>query len=77
MVDVIHEEGGKVIKHSDGNLWKIIDDIVKTNIDGLNPMEPVAGMDIGEVKQKYGDRICLIGNYRLRRSSIKWFCGRG
>ena len=39
-----------------------MDDIVETNIDGLNPMEPVAGMDIGEVKQKYGDRICLIGN---------------
>ena len=25
-------------------------------------MELVAGMDIGEVKQKYGDKICLIGN---------------
>jgi len=62
MVDAIHEEGGKVIKHSDGNLWPILDAIVETGIDGLNPLEPVAGMDIGEVKRRYGHRLCLIGN---------------
>ena len=62
MVDAIHEEGGKVIKHSDGNLWPILDSIVETGVDGLNPMEPVAGMDIGEVKRRYGHRVCLIGN---------------
>jgi uroporphyrinogen decarboxylase len=62
MVNVIHEEGAKVIKHSDGNLWPILDMIVDTGIDGLNPMEPIAGMDIGEIKEKYGKRLCLIGN---------------
>ncbi|MBI4164386.1 MAG: hypothetical protein HY508_01480 [Acidobacteria bacterium] len=62
MVDVIHEEGGKVIKHSDGNLRPILDEIVATGIDGLNPLEPLAGMDIGDAKKKYGDRLCLIGN---------------
>ena len=62
MVNTIHDEGGKVIKHSDGNLWKILDEIVNTGVDGLNPIEPVAGMDIGEVKQKYGAKLCLAGN---------------
>jgi uroporphyrinogen decarboxylase len=62
MVDAIHEEGAKVVKHSDGNLWPVLDRIVDTGIDGINPLEPVAGMDIGEVKQKYGDRVCLVGN---------------
>lgn len=62
MVDLIHEEGGKVIKHSDGNLWPILDMIVDTGIDGLNPIEPIAGMDIGLVKEKYGKRLCLVGN---------------
>jgi uroporphyrinogen decarboxylase len=62
MVDAIHEEGGKAIKHSDGNLWPILDPMVGTGIDGLNPIEPLAGMDIGEVKKRYGDRVCLIGN---------------
>jgi uroporphyrinogen decarboxylase len=62
VVDTVHEDGGYVIKHSDGNIWSLLDMIVGTGIDGLNPMEPVAGMDIGEVKQKYGDRVCLVGN---------------
>jgi uroporphyrinogen decarboxylase len=62
MVDAIHEEGGKVIKHSDGNLMPILDQIVAAGVDGLNPIEPLAGMDIGEMKRLYGSRLCLIGN---------------
>lgn len=62
MVDAIHEEGGLAIKHSDGNLWPILDLIVDTGADGLNPIEPVANMNIAEVKAKFGDRICLVGN---------------
>jgi uroporphyrinogen decarboxylase len=62
MVDSIHEEGGKVIKHSDGNLWPILDMIINTGIDGIHPIEPIAGMDIGEVKQKYGKKVCILGN---------------
>ena len=62
MVRTIHEEGGLVVKHSDGNLWPILEDIVNAGVDGINPLEPVAGMDIGEVKKKYGDRVCIIGN---------------
>ena len=62
IVKVIHEEGAFAVKHSDGNLWPILDMMISTGIDGINPIEPVAGMDIGEVKRKYGDRVCLIGN---------------
>jgi uroporphyrinogen decarboxylase len=62
IVAAIHEEGAKVVKHSDGNLWRILDGIVSTGIDAINPLEPVAGMDIGEVKAKYGDRVAVIGN---------------
>ena len=40
----------------------IIDMIMETGIDGLNPIEPAAGMDIGYVKRKYGDRVCIVGN---------------
>jgi len=61
-IDAIHDEGAFVIKHTDGNIWKLMDMIVGTGADGLNPIEPCAGMDIGEVKKKYGDRICLSGN---------------
>jgi uroporphyrinogen decarboxylase len=62
MVDAVHEEGGIAVKHSDGNLWPLLDLIVGTGVDAINPMEPIAGMDIGEVKCKYGKKVCLIGN---------------
>jgi uroporphyrinogen decarboxylase len=51
-----------VIKHTDGNLWPIMDMIVDSGIDCLDPIDPVAGMDLGEVKARYGDRIALKGN---------------
>ena len=62
IVEAVHDEGAFVVKHSDGNLWPILELMVSTDIDGINPLEPVAGMDIGEVKRKYGQRVCLLGN---------------
>lgn len=62
VIDAIHDEGALAVKHSDGNLWPILEDIVTTGADGLNPIEPVAGMDLGTVKAAYRDRICLVGN---------------
>jgi uroporphyrinogen decarboxylase len=56
------ELGLYVIKHTDGNLWKIIDMIIDSGIDCLDPIDPQAGMDLGEVKAKYGDRVALKGN---------------
>lgn len=61
-VDAAHEAGAYVVKHTDGNIMGVIDMIVETGIDALNPIEPQAGMDIGLVKHKYGDRIAIIGN---------------
>ncbi len=61
-VDIAHQHGLPFIKHTDGYLWKILDMIVDTGIDGLHPNEPLAGMDIGEVKEKYGHRIAVVGN---------------
>lgn len=50
----------------------ILDMIVRTGIDALNPLERQAGMDIGLVKERYGDWIALVGNidcsYLLRQA---------
>ena len=62
MIDMIHEEGAFCIKHSDGNLYPLLQMIVSAGPDGLNPIEPVAGMELRRVKQMIGDRICLVGN---------------
>ncbi len=61
-VKAVQAAGGFAIKHSDGNIWPILDMTIGTGVDALNPIQPDAGMDIGEVKQKYGKRVCLVGN---------------
>lgn len=48
-----HEHGLLCLFHSDGYLMEVMDDLVATGIDGLNPIETVAGMDLREVRQKY------------------------
>jgi uroporphyrinogen decarboxylase len=62
MVEVAHRRGIPHIKHTDGNIWPILDMIVETGTDAIDPMEPIAGMDVGEVKAKYGDRVAVVGN---------------
>jgi len=62
LVDRAHALGLKVVRHSDGNLWAILDTLIAAGYDGLNPLEPQAGMDLGKVKDACGDQICLLGN---------------
>ena len=47
--------------HSDGNLMPILDDLLSLGMSGLHPIEPGA-MDIYEMKKRYGDKVCLMGN---------------
>ncbi len=54
--------GIKVIFHSDGYVMEILDDMVEAGIDGLNPIEPLSGMDIGYLKRRYGRNLILVGN---------------
>jgi hypothetical protein len=63
IVDECHRRGVPFIKHLDGNTTVLLDTLVDfVGIDGLHSIEPPAGMDIGWVKRKYGDRITLLGN---------------
>ena len=53
VLNAYHSRGIKVLFHSDGNLNSILDDLVEAGIDGLNPIEVVAGMDVGEIHRRY------------------------
>ena len=51
-----------VIKHSDGDLRAVLDPLVESGIDCLDPIDPLGNMDIALIKQTYGGRIALKGN---------------
>lgn len=54
--------GFYVIKHTDGNIMPILDQLAQTRPHALHSIDPQAGVDIAEVKRRYGAQLCLIGN---------------
>lgn len=62
LVDSLHAAGLPVVFHSDGNLWAVLDDLLAAGIDGLQGMEPGAGMSLAGVRAKAGPDLCLWGN---------------
>jgi uroporphyrinogen decarboxylase len=60
-----HRQGLKIIKHSDGNVWPVLDDLIEAGFDGFNPVQPQC-MDIAEVKAHVAGRLCLVGNIDCR-----------
>lgn len=50
------------IKHCDGNVDAVIDYWIDAGIDCLDPVDPAGGYTIGQMKARYGARICLKGN---------------
>lgn len=62
IVDLCHRYGVPYIKHTDGNVNILLDDMVEIGIDAFHAIEPGSGMDIAQLKRDYGDRLTLIGN---------------
>jgi uroporphyrinogen decarboxylase len=57
--------GLQSVLHSDGDLTSVLNKLAATELNGLQAIDPVAGMDIVDVKKKVGDRLCLCGNIDL------------
>jgi uroporphyrinogen-III decarboxylase len=55
-------QGMPVIYHSDGDLRAVIDLLLEAGIDCLQPLEAKAGMDLLDLKRKYGGRLAFMGN---------------
>lgn len=54
--------GFYTVKHTDGNILPIIDQLLQAKPDALHSLDPQGGIDIAEIKRKYGNQVCLIGN---------------
>jgi uroporphyrinogen-III decarboxylase len=49
------------VYHSDGDIGEVIPDLLELGMNAIHPLEPAA-MDIGKVKDRYGERVALVGN---------------
>lgn len=61
MAHTCHEHNMLFFMHSDGDLTKVMEDIIDLGVDVLQPIDPTC-MDIVQVKEQYGDRISIVGN---------------
>lgn len=65
LYDIIHaarQAGMLTIKHTDGNIMPILDQLAACEPHALHSLDPMAGVDIRVVKQRVGNALCLCGN---------------
>jgi hypothetical protein len=59
----IHKNNMLYLRHTDGNIMVFADEfLLQSGFDAYQSVDPSAGMDIKLIKEKYGDKITLMGN---------------
>jgi len=68
MVDLIHSKGAKARFHCHGRLEKVLDMILATGSDALDPCEapPDGDISLDQIKQRIGSKMCIMGNLQLK-----------
>ena len=74
VIGTVKKTGAYCIKHTDGDIRKIMDGFVNAGVDCLGPLEPVAGMELDAVLARYPGKISVMGNVNvdlLSRGSVQ------
>ena len=68
MTDLIHSRGAKMRFHCHGKIANVLDMIVETGCDAIDPCEapPDGDIELAEVKKRIGDNVCIFGNIQLK-----------
>ncbi len=61
-----HSRGLQTILHSCGKVDELIPYFIEAGVDCLNPLEVKAGMDVVELKKRYGDQLAFYGGVDCR-----------
>jgi uroporphyrinogen decarboxylase len=62
IIELTHQGGARVFHHNDGNIMRILPELVALGIDLLNPIQCRAdNMDRSELKRLYGDKLIFHG----------------
>ena len=70
MYGYFHSKGMKTLLHSCGNVKELIPVLIDVGLDCLQPLEVKAGMDIVELKQKFGDKMSFMGGIDARLMAL-------
>ena len=62
IVEECHSQGLPVIYHGCGNVNRIFGDFIEIGVDAYNPLEAKAGLDVVDLRRRYGHQIAFCGN---------------
>jgi hypothetical protein len=65
--DYIHKRGLLSFYHSDGFTEPYFPGLIGAGFNGIQSLEPAAGMDLKHLKEVYGEKVSLIGNLDCSR----------
>jgi uroporphyrinogen decarboxylase len=65
LIGEVKQLGKPFIKHCDGNIRPIIDDLVAAGIDAIDPIDTSAGVDLADMKARFGGRVAIKGGVPL------------
>jgi uroporphyrinogen decarboxylase len=66
LCDFCRENGIFAILHSCGNFNEVVPELIEIGWDCLQPLEVKAGMDVIELKRRYGDKVAFMGGIDVR-----------
>ena len=62
LIDECHRHELPVIYHGCGNVNRIFEDFIELGVDAYNPLEAKAGLDVVDLRRRYGHQIGFCGN---------------
>ena len=62
LVNECHKYGLPVIYHGCGNASRIFEDFIEVGVDAYNPLEAKAGLDVVDLRRRFGHRLGFCGN---------------
>jgi len=71
LCDFCNGKGMSVVLHSCGNVSALIPMFIEAGFGCIQPLETKAGMDLFELKKKYGDKITLMGGIDARAMALR------
>jgi uroporphyrinogen decarboxylase len=68
LVEYVASLGVPVLLHSCGHINAYLPDLMQTKIASIHPLQRTAAMDLRQMKEQYGQRLCIIGNIDSSRT---------
>jgi len=66
LIDLCHARGLPVVYHGCGNARPIFRDFVEMGLDGYNPLEAKADLDVVELSTRFAGKLAFVGNIDVR-----------